>query len=122
MPADIQITFELGIIRVTYRGVAQFDLTTGMLRDVARVAAENDSKLLLLDVREGENRNYHADAISHTQLAPAMGIDHAFRIAFLGTDNFEMVRYIEDVTVNRGFRTKAFTDEAEALAWLRSTP
>ena len=122
MPADIQITFELGIIRVTYRGEAQFDLTTKMLRNVARIAAENKSKLLLFDIREAEDRNYHTDAIRHTQQAPALGIDQTFRIAFLGSKNLEMLSYIEDVSVNRGFQAKAFTDEAEAVAWLRSAP
>lgn len=120
MAPDIRITFELGIIRVAYRGEAQFDLTTQMMRDVARIAAENKSKLLLFDIREAEDRNYHTDAIRHTQQAPALGIDQTFRIVFLGSKNLEMLRYIEDVAVNRGFRAKAFTDEREAVAWLQA--
>jgi hypothetical protein len=47
------------------------------------------------------------------------GIKETFRIAILGAKGEPMLRYIENVTVNRGYQSKTFTDEPEAVAWLR---
>jgi len=119
---DIQITVEDGLIRVVYRGVVEYGATTDMLREVARIGSEAQSRLVLFDVREADYRHYHAETIRHAQEGPALGIDQwTFRMAFLGSGINEMLRYIENVSVNRGFRVRAFTDEAEAVAWLRSS-
>jgi hypothetical protein len=113
---------ESGITRVVYRGDVNFDVTTEMIRKVGRTAMENRSSLLLFDIREAGEGEYHASAIKHTELAPSLGIDRSFRTAFLGREGDPRLGYIETVTVNRGFRTKTFTDEAAAVAWLRSGP
>jgi len=121
MATDFQITVELGIIRVVYRGEVQFDRTTEMLRKVGRIALENQSAMLLIDAREAEDGEYHVSAIRHTEQAPALGIDQSFHIALLGREGDQRLQYAEDVMVNRGFQSKVFTDEAEAVAWLRRT-
>ncbi len=122
MATDIQITVERGITRVVYRGDVSFNVTTEMIRNVGRVAKENHSSLLLFDIREAGEAPYHANAIKHTELAPSLGVDRGYRMAFLGRDGDPRLEYIETVTINRGFRTKSFTDEAEAIAWLRGAP
>ena len=120
MATDIQVKMEQGIVRVVYRGKPQFHLTTEMMREVGRVASENRSTMLLFDVREAEDSEYHVSAIKHTELAPALGINQSYRTALLGRKGDPRLPYIEDVAVNRGFRLKVFTDEAEAVAWLRA--
>jgi len=118
--ADIRITAEPGVVRVVYRGKVEFDLTTGMLRDAANMASENNTSSLLFDIRDADYRGYHLEAIKHTDQGPALGISLTFRVAFLGSKGEEMLAFVENVTANRGYRSKAFTDESEALAWLRS--
>jgi hypothetical protein len=120
MSADIQIAVEQGITRVVYRGRFQFEVTTEMLRKVGRIAAENLSDRLLIDVREAGEGQYHVNAIRHAEQAHELGIDRGFRIALLVRQGDPRFPYVEDVLVNRGFQAKAFTDEAEALAWLRA--
>ena len=122
MTQDIKITAEAGIVRVTYRGAVEYGATTEMLRNVGRIASEMQSKLLLFDVREAEFQSYYAESIKHAEEGPALGIDRAFRIAFLGSEGNPMLGYIENVSVNRGFLVKAFTEESEAIAWLRAEP
>ncbi len=122
MATDIRITVEQGVTRVLYRGDVSFDVTTEMIRKVGRIAKENESSLLLFDIREAGEAPYHANAITHTEQAPSLGIDRSYRTAFLGRDGDPRLEYIETVTINRGFRTKSFTDEAEAIAWLRGAP
>lgn len=124
MPVDnstteIRIIPEPGIIRVVYRGKVKFDETTKMLREVARMAAESKTFCLLFDIRDADYKQYYQEAIKHTEQGPSLGIGLTFRIAFLGADEEEMLRFVENVTANRGYRSKAFTDESEALAWLR---
>jgi len=119
MPTDIQVTVEPELIRVVYRGKVEIDATTEMLRKVARIASESQRKLLLFDIREADYRGYYVGTIKHAEDGPSLGIDRTFRVAFLGSGGEPMLRYIEDVTVNRGYESKAFTDESEALAWLR---
>lgn len=122
MNPDIQITVESGITRVTYRGEVHFEDSTEMLRKVGRIASENQSTKLLFDVREARDRQYHVSAIRHAEQGPALGISPSFRIAVLGAEGDQMLRYVETVAVNRGFLVKAFTDESAALAWLENTP
>ena len=119
-PADIRITTEAGIIRVVYRGRVEFDLTTNMLREVAEIAAKDNTRLLLIDIRDADYKLYHLETLEHAQQGRSLGIDSTFRIAFLGAENEGMLAFVENVAVNGGYRSKAFTAEPEALAWLGS--
>jgi hypothetical protein len=120
MTRDVKVAVEAGLVRATYRGAAEYGAVSDMLRKVGRIAAEMQSKLLLFDLREVDFKDYHADTIRHAEDAPALGIDRSFRIALLGSGGNPMLRYLENVAVNRGFQVKAFTDESEAVAWLRT--
>jgi hypothetical protein len=40
-------------------------------------------------------------------------------MALLGPKDNPMLKYFEDVAVNRGFQVRAFVDEPEALGWLQ---
>jgi len=123
MSQDNSITVEHGLIRVVYRGTVEYGATTAMLGEVARIGAETRSRLLLFDIREADYQNYYTDTVRHAQEGPALGIEQkTFRIAFLGSERNPMLQFIEDVTVNRGFEVKVFTEESEALAWLRGPP
>jgi SpoIIAA-like len=122
MTANVQITVEPKLIRVVYRGKVEIDATTEMLRKVGRIASENHIQHLLFDLREADYRNYYVGTIQHTEDGPSFGIKQTFHVAFLGKEGEPMLRYIEDVTVNRGFQSKTFTDESEAIAWLHGAP
>lgn len=118
---EIRLVPEPGVIRVVYRGKVQYEQTTRMLRDVARLASETNTSSLLFDIRDADYRDYHLEAIKHAEEGPSLGIAPAtYRIAFLGSADEAMLGFIENVTVNRNYRAKAFTDESQALAWLRS--
>jgi len=68
METDIQITVARGVTRVTYRGIVQFDRTTEMLRNIAPIASSNGRPLVLFDIREAEDPNYHTSAISPAEV------------------------------------------------------
>jgi hypothetical protein len=121
MTADTQITVEPELIRVVYRGKVEIDATTEMLRRVGQLAAEHQIQLLLFDLRTADYRNYYVGAIQHAEDGPSLGIKYTFRVAFLGMNGGPMLRYIEDVVVNRGYQARIFVDESEAITWLRGT-
>ena len=110
---------EAGIIRVVYHGKVDFDLTTKMLREVATIASKDNTRLVLIDIRDADYKLYHLQSIKHAEQAPSLGIDSTFRIAFLGAENEEMLGFVENVAVNRGYQSRVFTDETKALAWIR---
>ena len=120
MTQDIRIHIDGNIIRVTYRGRVEYEATDGMLRQVGALAGQNGISRILFDIRDANYQFYHVGTLRHADEAPALGIDSSFRIAFLGATDNPMLRYIEAVSVNRGFWVRAFTDEAAALEWLRT--
>jgi hypothetical protein len=121
MAMDIQIMAEGEIIRAVYRGKLQFDLATEMLRKVAQIASDNQSRLLLFDIRSADYQDYSVGALKHAEQGPSLGLDQTFRVAFLGSQHDEMLQHIENVSVNRGYLAKVFIDDSEAVAWLRSS-
>ena len=122
MIPDIKVVVEDGIVRATYRGEVAYDAVFGTIRNVARTAAEQQTDLLLFDIREAVFREFHVTIIRHAEEARSLGIEPTFRIAVLAAMENEKLKYIEDVAVNRGFQVKVFTEESEALAWLKSAP
>ncbi len=118
---DFKFSFNDGIVHVVYTGDIEFEKTANMMTVVGKIASENNSNLLYFDVREVGTGSYHTNAIKHTENAPSRGIDRSFRVAFFGReDDYERLRYIENVMVNRGFQAKIFFDEFEAIAWLKN--
>ena len=122
MAHDIQIVTEDGVIRVTYQGDVEYEATTEMLREVGKLASDRRIGMLLFDVRDANYRYYHLAAIRHAEEGPSLGIGHSLRIAFLGAADNPMLGYVEAVTLNRGYWVKAFSDEADAIAWLHGAP
>ena len=118
MIPEYQISLEQGFILVTYRGKAEFGVTDKMLREVGQLAAESKTARVLFDMRESDSSSYHISTIRHAENSSALGIDRRFRIALLGAKGDPMLKYFEDVAVNRGFQVMTFVDEAEAMGWL----
>ena len=45
-----------------------------------------------------------------------------FRVALLGLAGSHLLKFIEDVAVNRGLPVRCFTAEPEAMRWLAPEP
>ena len=119
MTPQIQYNVEASVVRVTYSGKVMYGVTTEAIRKAARLATEAQIKRLLFDLRNADYEQYFAGTVQHAEEGPAMGVDKSFRIAFLGTEKqLVMLRFIEDVSVNRGYLAKIFVDEAQAVAWI----
>ena len=110
------------MVRMTLRGSLEYAITTEAIRRAGQIAAERSLKELLVDLREADYEGYYVDAIRHAKEGRSLGIDAAFRIGMVGArDNDAMLRFFEDVCVNRGYQAKTFTDERQAKAWISGT-
>lgn len=118
MPNGVDIGVEAGVVRMTYHGNVRFALTTDRLAEAVRLALQNGSHWLLVDIRDAHDPYYTTATLKHADLAPSLGIDHRFRIAVLGRPGDERLQYMEDASLNRGLPVRAFDDEARALSWL----
>jgi hypothetical protein len=121
MDSDYRIAIEDGFIRIECMGLAYYEFTRDMLAEVGALAASTQRDRLLFDVRSTNYRDSHVTTIRHAEEAADQGIDPSFRIAVLGLKDDPMLQYVEDVSVNRGYRVRAFVDEGDAVKWLRDS-
>lgn len=77
---------------------------------------------LLLVIQESTGTKTEVEAFTSAKGIVELGLD-AIKIAFVDFDpeNHDINKFCELVAVNRGADAKAFSDETEALKWLRST-
>ena len=119
MTPEYQVSLDQGFIRAVYRGKAEYDVTRNMLREMVQLALTTKTERVLFDMRESDSSSYYISTIRHAEEAPSLGIDRSFRMALLGSKDNPMLKYFEDVAVNRGFQVRAFVDEPESLGWLK---
>lgn len=119
MTPEYRVSLDQGFIRVVYRGKAEYDITRNMLREVVQLALTTKTERVLFDMRQSDSSGYYISTIRHAEEAPSLGIDRSFRMALLGSKDNPMLKYFEDVAVNRGFQVRAFVDEPESLGWLK---
>jgi len=82
-----------------------------------QAAQENGCRCILFDIRKASDADFHSSVIRHAEAASNLGIVR-FRVALVGTPGSPLLKFIEDVSVNRGLPVRCFTDEAQAMRWL----
>ena len=119
-PVEEKIRVELrgGVVVVELRGLIAFDDSVRAMRMASEAARAHGTDRLLFDIRGSRYPEFHVAALESARLAPDLGLNTAMRCALLGEPGDERLRFIEDVATNRGFKMRAFTDEAQALAWV----
>ncbi len=121
MTGEYTISEDQSVIRVLYMGQTSYETSSNMMRDVAEVIARTGLKKLLFDIRDAKGTGSYALPIQHVEEAPSMGFTPMLRSAIIGAPKDQvMLKYIEDVSVNRGMQVRTFTDEEQALSWLLS--
>jgi hypothetical protein len=91
------------------------------LTTALQAAKENGCHAILFDIRRASDADFHSSVMRHAQAATDLGMGK-YRIALVGTPGSPLLKFIEDVSVNRGLPVKCFTDEAEAMKWLAPAP
>ena len=80
-------------------------------------AREHGCRCILFDIRKASDADFHSSVIRHAQAASDLGMAK-FRVALVGTPGSPLLKFIEDVSLNRGLPVRCFTDEPQAMRWL----
>jgi hypothetical protein len=107
------------VVVITHKGAMDFDeahKAIGIALTSARNAA---ARKLLFDLRFADLSNYYSFIVRHAELAPEMGLDDSFLVAFVGTrEAADVLSFTERVVRNRGWNARRFFSMEEALQWL----
>lgn len=121
MTNGFNIHLEDDVVIVTHVGYLQFDQTNKALAGTVEAAQRGRIKRVLIDHRQADTSNYYNYIVRHAEVAPHLGLDESYKLAFLGLPSqVGVLDFIVTVTRNRGWQSQFFVDRDSALAWLRS--
>lgn len=118
MPHRLQVNKELGVIEVRAFGDLEMDDMRNTLVAMRELSEREGIRRVLADVTKVERRPGTVDAFEFFSNYPP----HMRHAIYLGASSppemIEELRFIENVSENRGRRTKVFASRDDALQWL----
>ncbi len=109
------------VLRLEVLGITPEHGSVAAVTTAMQAAREHGCHNILFDIRKANDVDFHASVMQHAKAASDMGITK-FRTALVGTPGSPLLKFIEDVSVNRGLPVRCFTDETEAMRWLSPPP
>ena len=109
-----------GVVWVRLDGVVLFQTTLAAMRAAAEAARSHGTERIVFDIRSGSYPGFEASALESARHAANVGLGAALCIAVLGRPGDPKLEFIESVAANRGAQVRAFSDEAEAIAWINA--
>jgi hypothetical protein len=73
------------VVVITHKGAIDFDEAHNAIGIGLTSAKKAAGKKLLFDLRFADLSNYYSFIVRHAELAPGMGLDASFLVAFVGT-------------------------------------
>jgi hypothetical protein len=116
----VETTVREGVVWVRLDGVVLFQTTLAAMRAAADGARAHGTDRIIFDIRAGSYPGFEASALESARHAANVGLGAALRIAILGREGDPKLPFIESVAANRGAQARAFSDEAQAVAWINS--
>jgi len=114
VPEEVIYDTKARLIRVRAWGVDTIDDWNASLEKILELHETHGVKEVLVDVRDQQTAPSVHDVFNFAKDLP-----RTLRIAILvGPETIDDQRFLEDVAVNRGKRTKIFQSEDDALKWL----
>ena len=119
MSERLKVEPEPGLVRVSLQGKTSMMLSIEAVLRAVHAAQKAGVNAILFDIRDTETDEFHSRIVKLAAEAPRMGTSN-YRMAILGKEGDPRLAFIEDVGKNRGFKVRAFSDDAAARAWLAS--
>jgi hypothetical protein len=108
-----------GVVIVEQIGDLQFDETNKAIAAAVAAARGANSKRVLFDLTRAQLANYYSYTVRHAELAPDLGLDVSYALAFVGRPEADdVLSFIALTTRNRGWKSRYFFDRQAALEWL----
>jgi len=110
---------ELDAILVKHSGVfSGFEAGSPMSFGIGRLAEVYSCNRFLLDARDMKCDRSIIDLYFMGEKFDKLGFKRKFQIAFVYSQDEELYEFLELVVQNRGYSTRFFKDETQALEWL----
>lgn len=125
MPYEFDFQLQQDYVRVQVTGARRYGDAAAEAGRVGRKIVEfcRDADIYrVLVVLNLSGRLSAVDSYEIVTDSEDYGWDHRYRLAFVDPrkSSIEDVKFTETVAVNRAYSVKAFTDESEAIEWLRA--
>ena len=119
MRYDITADQDRGLIRTKVWGELTVESVTELTTEVGAVATELGFVRFLFDMREASESASTTDAFILAADPEKRGMQPQYRRAIVHRGDEEAYTFFENVSVNRGYRVKTFTDIDRAIEWLQ---
>ena len=119
MRYEITADQDRGLIQTKVWGELTVETVTELTSEVGAVAAKLGFARFLFDMREASENASTTDAFILAADPEKRGMHPQYRRAIVHRGKEEAYAFFENVSVNRGYRVKTFTDIDRALEWLQ---
>lgn len=102
-----------GVVMVRFQGAISAEAADHALPAVMKVGMESNCHRFLYDIRLASLTESAAKMYARPAQIEGLGMKHGARHGMLCAKVTENARFLKNVTVNRGFQFRVFTDEAE---------
>ncbi len=115
----MEVTFRGDHVEARSIGEKSYETAEKLWQEITRLCAEHNC-YKVLGIAESSRQMSVMDSIDHQQLFKALNITPRYKIAWveLNESEFDKLKALETILINRGYRGKAFLDVEEARHWL----
>jgi hypothetical protein len=119
MAGDFRVDVARGVVVVQHTGRLEYADTNKAIAAAVEAAVKAGTKRVLFDLTRADVSNYYSYTVRHAEVAPELGLDTSYRLAFVGNQEaVDTLSFIETVTRNHGWKSRHFLDVDEAMRWL----
>lgn len=115
----MEVTFRGDHVEARSIGEKSYETAEKLWQEITRLCAEHNC-YNVLGIAESSRQMSVMDSIDHQQLFKALNITPKYKIAWveLNESEFDKLKALETILINRGYRGKVFRDVEEARHWL----
>ena len=119
MSYEMEVSFMGDHIEARSIGEKSYQTAEKLCAEITRVCLKQDC-YKVLGIALSTRQMSVMDSINHDELFRKFGVTPTYKIAWTESNRneFDKLKNLETILINRGFRGKVFADVEEARAWL----
>ena len=119
MGYEMEVTFTGNYVEARSKGDKSYQTAEKLWAEITRVCNEH-ACYRVLGIAESSRQMSLMDSINHQEIFNKFGVTPKYKIAWTESNQneFDKLKNLETILLNRGYRGKVFTDVEEARAWL----
>ena len=119
MNYQMSVTFKGDYVEARSTGEKSYQTAEMLWAEITRVCQEHQC-FRVLGIAESSRQMPVMDSINHDRLFRQFGVTPQYKIAWTESNavEFEKLKNLETILLNRGYQGKVFTDVDQARAWL----